>query len=126
MKLFLKKFALVGLMLLYGFVVTCYSRHVVHEKSFFAATQHPSKNKNFGSVAPNSLLSHTASAYNTISIVNSMLPFLVKNSFSEYTIFVRHTDRYNESWFLQYNYYSTNILARLRQPDIIFPFHYFW
>lgn len=32
----------------------------------------------------------------------------------------------NSSFFSQYHFFEKNILVRLREPDIIFPFHYFW
>lgn len=28
--------------------------------------------------------------------------------------------------YTQYNFYAKNVLARFKQTDIIFPFHYFW
>jgi hypothetical protein len=28
--------------------------------------------------------------------------------------------------YTQYNFYAINVLARFKQTDIIFPFHYFW
>ena len=38
---------------------------------------------------------------------------------------LKYTEFLNCSFFLQYSFFEKNILERLRQPDIIFPFHYF-
>jgi len=63
-------------------------------------------------------------SYGTVS---GNLPFTpLKNLYKAFLACVKIIEKLYFSFFSQYRFYSQNELIRLKQTDLIFPFHYFW
>ena len=126
MKNILRTAALVNLMLLYGFVISLYNGSEFFQHSLFTEQRTQPQTESYNSVISKSLFCHTAPTENSVTVVTNVSASSFKNQFTDFTEFIRTTDQVFLAKFLQYSFFSKNIFLRLRQYDIIFPFHYFW
>jgi hypothetical protein len=72
------------------------------------------------------LFQHTLQTENSITVCNHSNPVTVKNTFKDFSAINLATEHIYVRRFLQYNFFSHKLLARLQNTDLIFPFHYFW
>ncbi|MGV3589233.1 MAG: hypothetical protein ACO1OF_19660, partial [Adhaeribacter sp.] len=84
------------------------------------------KQQHFSSLKAPELHGQPVETVNYVTAYNN-LPFRpLKNPFKAFLAFVKATEQTNFRIFSQYYFYSQNVLIRLKQTDLIFPFHYFW
>ena len=122
MSKFLKTASLSILILLYGFIISSYSEGVPLPNS--ASTQQ--QPETYKSAFSKSLLCHTTPAENAFSIVTKPFPSSLKNQSVDFTAILLFKHQLFLALYLQNNFFSRNILVKLHQHDILFPFHYFW
>ena len=126
MKNVFRKAALVNLVLLYGFVVGLYSGSIHFENKFPTEQQSRSQTESYHSASSKNLFSHTTRTEISVNLVTSVPNSSYKTRFTDFLKFIKTTDQLSLAKFLQYGFFSKHILLRLRQYDIVFPFHYFW
>lgn len=117
--------ALLNISVLYCFIISLYSGNALtHSSAFSKLTK--SESKNCCTLPASDLLCHTAQATISAPAFTTAPSSSLKNPFNDFWAWAKLTDGVFFSTFLQYSFYSQNLLIRFRQTDIIFPFHYFW
>lgn len=117
-------FSLLSVSLLYFIIVSFYSNPIFIDN--FTSTQTNTETEHYCSLVTNNLLCHTSEIESSNTIFNNTLPTTLKNNFNKFSNCIHSTEQAYFNTFSQYNFYAQNLLVRLQQTDIIFPFHYFW
>lgn len=112
-------FALGGLLSL-----SAYSAPPVAEASGFSG-QNDSKETKVGAEVRSDLYCHLTQTGGTHTLFQA-LSGAVKHHFNPFFAYSVVLERVYFHTFSQYNFYSEHTLVRLRQTDLIFPFHFFW
>lgn len=63
---------------------------------------------------------------NSVDNINNFFSQNFKIPFLQFDAIFKYAENFLETEFTQYISFSGDILIKLRKPDIIFPFHYFW
>lgn len=117
--------AVLTTLFLYCFVISLYSSNAFADSTTFLKHSN-SETEQYNSVLSSKLLSHTPPSESSVNLFNSVSPSSLKNSFKEFSACIKAIENSFFHTFSQYSFYSQNVLVRLKQADIIFPFHYFW
>ncbi|HEX2683303.1 MAG TPA: hypothetical protein VHL77_05205 [Ferruginibacter sp.] len=124
MKNALRNTALIGLSVLYCFVTSLYSGVGNNAKAVTASSFNASDS--YTAAVSAKCFKHTVQSENSFSIFNHARPVSLKNSHNDFPACIKTTGALVLTRFQQYHFYSQNLLTRVRQTDLIFPFHYFW
>jgi hypothetical protein len=121
----MKKAALINLLLLYGIVMCLYNDSRFFQNSLFTEQGNIPQSETYQSVNSKDFVCHTIQTENpALSQANASSSF--KNQFADFTVLIRSSARVFQSKFVQYHFFSRNLLHSLRQYEIVFPFHNFW
>jgi len=121
-KLF-KTAAIIGVSVLYCFLLGTYSGNVVPRN----VTSSPAEGAVFySSTVSNNLFYHTEQSQSLTSIYSQSSRTTVKNSFNQFSACPFATGRLLFFKYLPYVFYSRLNVVWFKSTDIIFPFHYFW
>ena len=110
---------------LYCLVISLYSGIAMDHATAFSksiSSEQPAFNK---AIAAGSFF-HTAQSEISAATCNTARPAPVKNTYNEIIAGFKVTEQQFSHRFLQYSFYSKNLLLRLQKTTLIFPFHYFW
>jgi len=121
----LRNIGLIGISLLYCFVIGIYSGITFNADAAVAKHSKGSHESYTAAVSAKSF-HHTVQTENSVTAFNHARPVSLKNSFNEYSACIKITEQLFFTGFLQYSFYSHKLLMRVQQTDLIFPFHYFW
>jgi hypothetical protein len=119
---FLKTASLSILILLYGFVISSYSEGI----SLLNSAPIQQQAETYKSAFSKSQLYHTTPTETAFSIVAKPFPSSLKNQSVVFKAILLFNQQLFLTIYLQNSSFSKNVLVRLRQLDIFFPFHYFW
>lgn len=125
MKKSLQITGLISIALLYCLTVGLYSSMAFNGNAAFAKQAATTKESYGYSVAAKSF-QHTLQTENAVTVCSHSNPVTVKNTFKEFSAANTVTEQVIVHIFSRYSFYSDNLLMRLQNTDIIFPFHYFW
>jgi hypothetical protein len=118
-------FSLLTIAGLYSLVIDTYnSPEYVDQFGFSKNTNF--ENQYFSSLEAADLFCHPVQTVNYVTASNSLPLTSFKNPFKAFLAFVKAIENLYFNIFSQYRFYSQNELIRLKQIDLIFPFHYFW
>lgn len=126
LKTFLHKSALLGLMLLYVFLVSFCTGDGLASSSNFTGEYSGPWAESYQSVSGKSLVTHTSLTENVVSVITIGKVPSFKYRFSDITTCIKYNNRVVSSQFLQQEYLYRDSCIGLPQTSIIFPFHYFW
>ena len=126
MKIFLHKTALVGLMVLYAFLVSFHIGDGLSPNSSLTTENSQSGTESYQSVTGKSLITHTSLTENVLSVITIGKAPSFKYRFSDITSCIRYGNRVVSNQLLQHASFYKDTYIGLLQTDIIFPFHYFW
>jgi hypothetical protein len=114
---------IVGISILYCFILGTYSGNVV-------ARSVPSPSSEgavfYSSGVSNSLFYHTEQSQSLTGIYSQSSRTTVKNSFNQFSACPVATEKLLFIKYLPYVFYSRLNIVWFKSTDIIFPFHYFW
>ncbi len=123
-KKFLKITVLLNISILCCFVISIYNSNAFTATAVFSKSGDTDTECHYSAVSSNLFcLARTESSVG----VSGNIPFSpLKNSFRVFSAYARVTEHLLFNRFLQYDFYSRNLVDRFHTTDIIFPFHYFW
>jgi hypothetical protein len=105
--------------------MSLYSGYAFHSNAALSDFE-KSGNKSYSAVVSSNLFCHTTQLKSSVTVFNHFPSPPLKNSFTELSAYTKVSEELFLHTFLQYSFYAQHLLIRLRQTDIIFPFHYFW
>jgi len=117
-----RTFSVLAVSALYFFILSVGGNHAFVESS---CAQTPSGSWENSAFVSSKLLCNTVPAERTTVHYNAPPPSL-KNSVSELSACLKTTEQLFFRVFSQYRFYSQQVLVRLQNTDLIFPFHSFW
>jgi hypothetical protein len=121
-KRFLKISAVLGISILYGFLLSLHSGIDYHSNA-------SSKSADLvisTSVDSSNLFCHTEQTESLGSVYSHVSRSSVKNSFNQFTACQVAAGKLIFNKYLPNIYCSRNLVIAFKPTDIIFPFHYFW
>ncbi|MEO6904457.1 MAG: hypothetical protein ABI315_15060 [Bacteroidia bacterium] len=109
---------------LYGFVISLCSSNALMGSASLSESN--SQTEYYNSLISSNLLYHISQTENSISVFRHSPPHSLKKPFNDFSSNLKTAERLYVHTFLQYQFYSKNVLVRLQSTDIIYPFHSFW
>lgn len=124
MKKTLKLSFILTTFVLYGFVISLYNGSALTGNSSFL--QPDFQSEYYNSSTYSNLLYHTVQSESSTLIFRQTPTQSLKNFYNGFTASLKNIQQLFINTFSQYHFYSKNLLIRLQNTDIIFPFHSFW
>lgn len=125
MKKAFKIFALINVILLYGFAISINSSNPSNASVSFSTATNSQHESYHPDVTPG-LFCHTIQEGNSFTGYSHVPSSCFKNSSNTFSACANAAEQLFSGKFSQYIFYSKNILIRLKQTDFIYPFHHFW
>lgn len=125
MKKFLKIFALLNISILYCFIISIYSSSAFNTIAVFSKSGDTDAECHYSVISSN-LLCLATRTESAVGVSDNAPPSPLKNTFKAFSACARAAEHVLFNRFLQYDFYSRNLVVRFHTTDIIFPFHYFW
>lgn len=123
MKNKIKNTSIVLLIAIYCFALGIATESAIH---YDFQNQPRAEQENFFSTISTNLFCHTSQSENSIKNFNDFPSPRFTDSYNSLWAVNKTTEHFLEIVFLQYNFFSKNLLIRFRKNNIIFPFHCFW
>lgn len=115
----------ISIALLYCLCIGLYSGMAFNGIAAFAKKGNQAKESYGHNVSANSF-QHTIQTENAITVCSLGNTVTAKNTYKELSAANTATEQVLVHAFSQYSFYSYNLLIRLQNTDLIFPFQYFW
>ena len=125
MKKFLKITALLNISILCCFIISLYSSNTFDTIAVFSKSGDTNTECYYSAVSSN-LFCLATRTESSVGVSGNVPPFPLKNSFKVFSACARATEHLLFNRFLQYDFYSRNLVDWFHMTDIIFPFHYYW
>lgn len=125
MKKVVKAAALFPILVLYCFIVSLYSTGISASGIKFQNDQ-STKEGSYFPIGGNYLLYHTTKTENVVNGFKNLLTFSFKNHTNDFLAHRKAAESYLFNTYSEYIFFAKNLVVKLQQTDIIFPFHYFW
>ncbi|MBK8520324.1 MAG: hypothetical protein WAT20_11045 [Ferruginibacter sp.] len=125
MKKSLQKTGLISMALLYCLAIGLYSGIAFNGNPAFAKQGNEAE-KSYGHNVSAKYFLHTIQTRNSFTFGDYSSRVTVKNTYQKFSAANTITEQVLVHTFSQYRFYSHNLLVRLQNTDLIFPFQYFW
>ncbi|MDD4575966.1 MAG: hypothetical protein PHI36_06020 [Bacteroidales bacterium] len=123
MKNKIKNTSIVLLIAIYCFAMGIATKSAIH--SDFKNPPRAEQETFFSTISTN-LFCHTSQSENSINNINDFPSPRYTDSYNSIWAVNKTTEHFLDIAFLQYDFFSKNLLIRFQKNNIIFPFHCFW
>lgn len=117
-------FLILTLFAFYGYAVSLCNSNNFNNHFPFSPSRFPTQS--YDSLKYSNLFCHIAQTESSILVFRNIPQDSLKKSFNEFSGCFKNIQHLFINIFSQYQFYSKNLIVRLQNTDIIFPFHFFW